>query len=580
MTKNCERNGIYMIRLFKTHHVRNQIELDGLWEFATVCDNNELPLAYSYALPVPGCWEMHPEFLTYRGCGAYRKKISINQKTNLRFEFKGVSHTANIYFDGKHVAYHYNAYTPFSVIIPEAAEGEHELVVMVDNTFTEKSALHIGNDYYTYGGITRTVAMEEIDDCFIDRIEFTAIQSEQQWKADIKVIVSNIGNNDRNLDIKGKLGKEELDFGTANIPLGKNVSIHKTFSFNDVKPWSHEDPQLYLLEMNLYNSGHSMPIDDLIERVGFRHVTIHNQSILVNGEKALFRGFNRHEDYAIVGCSIPFQLMVKDLELIIATGANAVRTCHYPNDELFLDLCDEKGIYIWEENHARGLSLKQMQNPNFEIQCENCNREMVQNHINHPSIIIWGILNECSSDTPEGKEMYKKQFEQIRALDASRPLTFASCHHFRDLCYELVDIVSINVYPLWFVKKHPEDYYNEIYKHLQENGGGNKPIIVSEFGAAAVYGFREPTRVQWSEERQMDILDECLKTFLSKPEIAGTFIWQFCDCRVTEENNWYACRARTKNNKGIVDEYRRPKLAYDIVKKYYSKDCNNCTAKA
>ena len=101
----------------------------------------------------------------------------------------------------------------------------------------------------------------------------------------------------------------------------------------------------------------------------------------------------------MTGAAIPYPLMVQDMELMIDMGANMVRTSHYPNDERFLDLCDERGIFVWEENHARGLNLQQMQHPNFQQQCEDCNREMVINHYNHPSLIIWAILNECASDT-------------------------------------------------------------------------------------------------------------------------------------------------------------------------------------
>ena len=124
-----------------------------------------------------------------------------------------------------------------------------------------------------------------------------------------------------------------------------------------------------------------------------------------------------------------------------------IRDSHYPNDELFLDMCDERGIMVWEENHARGLGIDGMNNPNFDQQCENCIREMIGNHYNHPSIIIWGILNECASHTEEGREKYKKQYEQIQSMDKSRPTTSATCQHFKDICLDLPDIVSFNQYP-------------------------------------------------------------------------------------------------------------------------------------
>ncbi len=105
------------------------------------------------------------------------------------------------------------------------------------------------------------------------------------------------------------------------------------------------------------------------------------------------------------------------------------------------------------------LSLKDMQNPNFEKQCEDCIREMIENHYNHPSIVIWGILNECASETDEGRRMYKKQYDQIKSLDTSRPTTSATCRHFTDICLDLPDVVSFNMYTKWY-KDCPIDERN------------------------------------------------------------------------------------------------------------------------
>ncbi|CAM4346117.1 Glycoside hydrolase family 2 catalytic domain-containing protein [Paenibacillus alkaliterrae] len=286
----------------------------------------------------------------------------------------------------------------------------------------------------------------------------------------------------------------------------------------------------------------------------------------------MLKGFNRHEDHPIVGASFPYQLMVHDIELMVEAGANAVRTSHYPNDERFLDLCDERGILVWEENHARGFSLEQMQNPNFERQCEDCNREMVESHFNHPSIMIWAILNECASNTPEGRVMYKKQLEQIRSLDGSRPLTFASHHREKELCFDLADIVSFNLYPLWYGDEDPGELSDQARKWADELGGQGKPMIMSEFGGDGHYGLRDPNRMKGTEERHADIIGSNLDAYTKRPFISGMFIWQFCDCRVSEGNGWLLSRAGTQNSKGIVDRYRRPKLAFDIVKKYFRRD--------
>jgi len=561
-----------MIRLFTQHKVRKQKELEGLWDFTILSDNeNIFQKKFTHKMWVPGCWETHPEFSKFRGKALYKTTIECDRKTNLRFVFKGVSHTAEVFFDNFKITQHYNAYTPFDAIVKSVEKGKHELLVMVDNSFSEDSALHIPNDYFTYGGIIRPIVMEEINDIFIKRLEFSpALIDDNTWTAEISVYVRNISDKAANVKIDGNLDNWHLDFGVWCVREEQELKISKKFTFDGIRAWSSENPQLYLLNIRLWKDDSNECIDDLIERVGFREIKVSSSKIYINGKPVFFKGFNRHEDHPDYGCAIPFQMMVKDIELIKQSGANMIRTSHYPNDERFLDLCDEYGIYVWEENHARGLTLQQMQNPNFDIQCENCNREMVLNHYNHPSIVIWGILNECASHTPEGREKYKKQIEQIRKMDKTRPITFASCMHFSDLCLDLIDIISMNIYSGWYEDRDANEFFDKLYCWIQQAGGAGKPIIISEFGAEGLYGFRDPfARVKWSEERQADILEDNLKVYLNREEISGALIWQFCDCKVTEEGKVFLGRARTKNNKGVFDEYRRPKLAYDIVKKFF-----------
>lgn len=240
-----------MVRLFSQHKVRQQIELEGLWEFTPISGGEALPGEFGYSMPVPGCWEMHPDFLTYRGKGAYRKVITLEEQNNVRFTFKGVSHTADVYFDGKHVGHHYNAFTEFSIVIPSVKAGEHELIILADNTFSEASALHVPNDYYTYGGIIRPVVMEVIPEVYIERLEFVPLQEGSSWKAGIKVYIRNISAEKREVSIKGKLGVNQLDIGSAVIEANSEAVISKEFAFNDVKPWSSESPTLYLLQAQL-----------------------------------------------------------------------------------------------------------------------------------------------------------------------------------------------------------------------------------------------------------------------------------------------------------------------------------------
>ena len=131
--------------------------------------------------------------------------------------------------------------------------------------------------------------------------------------------------------------------------------------------------------------------------------------------------------------------------------------------------------------------------------------------------------------------------------------------------------MSFNIYSGWYSDAPIPEAFDREIEWIRQDGGAGKPLIVSEFGAAAVYGYRDPGHVKWSEERQSDVLDECLSVYMNNPQISGTFIWMFADCRVCEENNWFSTRARGHNNKGVVDEYRRPKIAYQTVKNHYKK---------
>lgn len=577
-----------MIRLFDTHYIRFQQELDGMWDFRMEGVDK------AYQLPVPGCWEQHPDFLAHRGKGVYTRKVYIRQDCNIRLEFKGVSHTADVYFDGEPVAHHYNAFTPFSTVVKNVCRGEHEIKVLVDNTFGEHSALHIPNDYYTYGGITRPVALEYLPDVYIKNVHFTPFMRDGKWAAKVEVKLANLSDKEAcvqfgcrldgvasyksgvSMPVDCKAGVDCLELskdiqtveGNAELAPGSEATVVLEKEFDNVTAWSHENPALYMLNTTLSVGGEA--VDDYIERVGFRTVEIDGTKIKVNGEAVYLMGFNRHEDYAVDGCAINLQHMVQDMDLMQDMGVNALRTCHYPNDERMLDLCDERGIMVWEENHARGLGLPEMQNPNFDKQCEDCIYEMIENHYNHPAIIIWGILNECAAETEEGREKYARQYAQIKSLDTSRPTTSATCRHFTDICLDLPDIVSFNMYSGWYQDVPVDERNDKQIQWIQSAGGAGKPIIVSELGAAAIYGYRDRARCKWSEERQADIIRENLEVYMNDENITGVFIWQFADCRVTEEGGWFATRARSHNNKGVVDEYRRPKMAYDVVKEMFA----------
>ncbi|BBF44889.1 beta-galactosidase [Lachnospiraceae bacterium KM106-2] len=548
-----------MIRTFCTHKIRPQQELTNkLWDF-TPCQGEFCGKHYSVA--TPSCWESYPDFTGYRGEGIYTTQFEA--EGTIRLEMKGISHTATVYLDEREIAHHYNAYTKFDVIVPDLASGQHVLKIKADNRFSEESALHIPNDYMTYGGINRPVVLESLKRAYIDRVQVTPFFKEEQWHIAVNVYLKNISKTPITLAATIMAADQNFSWGNTLIPPASELCLSASLPFTNVESWIPDSPKLYEIIATLSQNG--IPYDDLIDRFGFREIHTSGKEILLNGKPLRIKGICRHEDHPQFCCALPYSAIAADLALIKDLGANSVRTAHYPNDEIFLDLCDELGILVWEENHARGLSLDDMQNPNFEPQAEQVIREMIPAHYNHPSIYIWGILNECASDTEYGKACYEKQFNLIRELDSSRPTSFASCKFKTDLCFGLPDVVSYNIYPLWYHDTPVSDYIDDLYQWIQsETKGAGKPFLITEIGAGGLYGYRNPYHGKWTEEYQAEALEKQITAVLNYPACCGIYIWQFCDIRISEE--WFHIRPRSMNNKGIVDEYRRRKLSYNVVK--------------
>lgn len=561
-----------MIRMFSTHRIRPQIELsDQLWNFTPLGGPQA---GQTRKVLVPCCWESLPGLRSYRGEGLFARHFTGGG--NLRFEFKGVSHTADVFLDGRKIAHHYNAYTPFSVVAPGVAQGEHLLEVRVDNRFGQASALHIPNDYMTYGGINRPVSLETVGSCFLRWVHYTPCRTGDGWQCAVQACIEGVEAG-APITLRVELAGQEVEIGTAQPGPNQTVLLEGRLDLgSSVQPWHPESPVLYTVAATLWQDG--QPMDDLIERVGLREVRVEGKQILLNGQSLRIKGVCRHEDWEGSGCALTLAQMQHDLDLLRDLGGNSVRTTHYPNDERFLDLCDEQGVLVWEENHARGLVEADMRNPNFEPQCEAVNEEMVQNHYNHPCIYIWGILNECASETAYGRDCYQKQLSQLRALDQSRPLTFATCRfshdgqggafHLDDICMDLPDVASFNIYPLWYFDCNVSGFLAQIHEALAQTPAANKPFLISEVGAGGIYGCHANPEEKWTEEYQAAALANQLQAVLSDPDCTGVYIWQFADVRVSRE--WFANRPRSYNNKGIADEYRRPKLAYAEVKRLFT----------
>jgi beta-glucuronidase len=572
-----------MDRLFSTHEVRPRHELDGLWTLTLngAADGAGDPPSGTLAggrtvrVLVPSCVESIPGAETFRGVARYERTFdagslggSHDEDRYLRVACQGVSHMADVSVDGTPVAHHEDAFTAFDGLI-EHRPGMRTITIDADNRFSERSALHRENDYYSYGGVTRPVLAELVPERYVDWIHVTPFRQDGAWRARVEVRVAScrerLGTGEPGTvdGIVLRLDGRDVRRLTAADATEDPFVYRCVLDVPDAVPWTPDAPHLTYVQAVLVQDGRE--VDDLIDRFGFREVRVEGDTVLLNDEPIRFVGFNRHEDDPVFGCALPVEAMMRDLNILRDLGATSVRTSHYPNDERFLDLCDELGLLVWEEAHARG--PEDEHNPRFLGQSLASLTEMVTQHFNHPSIYTWGILNEYESNTEYGRSIYVPMYERLRELDPSRPTTSATCNFPTDICLDLPDIVSVNVYPLWYRAAGVAEYMGEVLDFVRSSPGGGKPLIVSEIGAGAIPGFRDTRRAKWSEERQADILSEQLGHVCELDEVTGVYIWQFADCRVTE--GLFAHRPRTRNNKGVVDEYRRPKLAYETVREVF-----------
>ena len=546
-----------MERLFEPHEIRKSRACPSLWTLTT-------PDAGGLEKPekviVPSVWESHPALRRYRGRGIYEQEIVCGG--NVRFFFGGVSFRARVSVDDVPLAEHYGAYTGFDALALGLAPGRHCLRVEADNRFDADSALHMPNDYYAYGGLHRPVTVEELGDAYIAQCRITPRRTGDGWTAEAEIAL-------RNLTARPLAGTLSLTVAETRRQMDIRLRGEETATFafslpcGQPQPWSPETPALYTARAVLSLGG--QPVDDWIDRVGFREIRVEGKQLLLNGAPLRLRGFNRHEEYGSFGLAVPPQAMAQDIQLMREMGANCVRTCHYPNDPRFLDLCDEMGLLVWEESHARGLSEERMRHPLFMEQLRQSTREMVEQHGNHPCVFIWGCLNECADDTEYGAACYRETLSLLRELDPSRPVTAALLERPGGRVYADMDVVSFNLYPQWYREASVTEALNRKKQEIGENGGRGKPLIVSEIGAGAIYGYHDPLgEAKWSEERQCAVLREQIAAVLADPDVCGLFLWQFADVRVDEE--WFMQRPRTYNNKGVVDEYRRPKMAYRTVR--------------
>lgn len=547
--------------------------LNGIWDFCWLGDRFPLEevapsqAVYHTVMAVPGAFDAGPEYAGQRGVGLYRRKVLMDDSAaTLRLRLGGLGLRARIFWDGREIGATELAYSGVWFDFETGAGVAHELVIAVDNRIPKTPVIlfNPNYDFYGYGGLYRGVELQRLPECRLERVQVSALDLKEKK---VRLRISLSGKVPTELAFKLAFDDgQTVDY--SRKPLNGVIELEQIVPNGRI--WSPETPALHTLTVSIKD-------DCVIERFGMRTIEAKRGKILLNGKPVLLRGLNRHEAHPEMGPALPVSLMIEDLQFLKDLGCNFIRGAHYPQDQQFLDLCDQLGFLVWEESLGWGDKGERIVDQHFGDLQEAQTRLMVRNSFNHPSVIVWAFLNEGSSDRESSRAIYSRLLKAVREEDDSRLVSYASNRTVSDLFLQHVDLISMNIYPAWidapdWRSSRPFERIAASVAKLAEFCDRpelkDKPFILSEIGTCGLYGWRDRLKAGWSEEYQADYCEEAIRSVFSNHRLSGITIWQLYDNR-TFSNGEVRSKARTFNNAGILDEYRRPKLAYDVVKRAF-----------
>ena len=562
------------------------IGLDGSWEFAFVEDT---PLERAYdedaqaggfavtaTMPVPGCFDAMPDFLRKRGTGLYRRTFRLERDTpDALVRVEGMGLRCAVSIDGRPLsadlsATNFVSALPYSTVtfglnqsLPLSA-GPHLITAAVDNMFDAvRQPLFLPYyDFYAFGGFYHGVSLRCLE-----------------TSSDIERIYV------RTVDFRKGRVSLELDFLNAwGVAADPNVTLPVSVDGRPIGDVSFKDgrAEITVPRPTLWSPEHPMmhtvTVKGCTERFGIRQIEARGKRLFLNGEPLYLKGVNRHESHPEFGAATPEVVMARDLQLVRRLGGNFVRGAHYPQCRRFLDLCDEMGVLVWEEALGWGNTPAQMQDGRFIAANVEQTELMVRNSFNHPSVIIFGFLNENDSSSPAGKALVERLVDVVRGFDSGRLVTYACNRTGNDIANEKTDIIAFNAYPGWIgsdagspanLKRLVREEVDRTVKYFRSRYG-DKPIIVSEMGTCGVYGQRDVAAAQWTEEFQAEYLADETEVVFANEEICGFTVWQFCDAPSYLRGG---ASVRVKpfavNLAGLFDGYRRPKLAAGAIERAF-----------
>jgi evolved beta-galactosidase subunit alpha len=498
--------------------------LDGTWKFLFIEAPEYSPQGFEKedfdtssldGITVPSCWQLqgygkmhytdvlypfpiNPPFVPDENpTGIYFREISledVNDDEKLILKFNGVDSAFDLYVNGQHIGFSKVSRMPSEFDISEFVKvGSNRITVRVyqfsDGTYLEDQ------DMWWLSGIFRSVEIYRLKRATLADVFIETLPDEDNQHFDLHIV----GNffTDQTTEINAKLyqlGKEVDEF-TFEVVDGK---FHALKKLENPLLWSAEEPNLYTLILEYSLSDREKEIVPL--RFGVRTIEIIDNEIRLNGKRIFFNGVNRHDSHPKTGRTVSYEDMLEDVLLMKKHNINAVRTAHYPNNDVFYDLCDEYGLYVIDEADLECHGFENTGNYNWISDNERWEKQyvdrairMVKRDRNHPSVIMWSLGNESGAGRNFGA-MYKA----IKEIDATRLV-----HYEGDRTASFSDVYTTMYTRLNRLEEIGKDYE------------GKKPHILCEYGHAMGNGPGGLTEYQ-----------EVMRKY---PRLQGGFIWEWCD---------------------------------------------------
>ena len=489
------------------------LSMEGMWKFCFVKDHQDAPKNF-FALkyddskwadfPVPGLFEINGygdktyKNMGYAWCTTFENNPPYIGETNnytgsyrrtfdLPADWKGQevffhvgSATSNLFLwvNGRYVGYSEDAKVAAEFNITKYLKPGRNLIAMQVMRWCDGSYLE-DQDFWRFTGIAREVYLY----------------------ATPKTHIQDITIGQDYLDGKGLLSVDVKVAGKAEVEArlydaeGRQVAEGLQATVENAKPWTAETPYLYILELQLKQGGEVL--EAVRKKVGFRHIEIKGGQLLVNGQPILIKGADRHELDPDGGYVVSVERMIQDIRIMKQLNINAVRTCHYPDDPRWYDLCDEYGIYLTAESnlesHGMGYKEKTLaKNEAFAQMHIERQEGNVITYKNHPSIIVWSLGNEAGYGPN-----FERAYDWVKAYDKTRPVQFEQARQDGK-----TDIFC----PMYYGYEASEKY---------AQGDNPRPLIQCEYAHAmgnSMGGFKE----YWDIIRKY-------------PKYQGGYIWDFVD---------------------------------------------------